>query len=172
MAKGWRSHNSVDTYIDAAPDEVYDLVADVTRSGERSRECVACTWLPGHEAGRAGARFRGHNRGLAMLAWIRWSRLCEVLVADRGREFSFRTVPSRWNYGERDSSIWGYRMEHEGKGTRLTHFHEAVVMPTPVLASVYGRLFPHHKDPRAAMTHTVDTLRQQLETPAASSATT
>ncbi|HXW88242.1 MAG TPA: SRPBCC family protein [Streptosporangiaceae bacterium] len=167
MSSAWRRHSTVDTYIDATPDAVYDLVADVTRTGERSTECVACTWLPGHDAGRVGARFRGHNRA----PHFRWTRICEVLVADRGREFAFRTVPSRWNYGASDSSIWGYRLQPEGAGTRLTHFHEVVVMPPPVMASLYGRFFPHHKDPRVPMAHTIDTLRRQLEATAASSPT-
>jgi hypothetical protein len=169
MSNGWRRQSTVDAYIGAAPDAVYDLVADVTRTGERSTECVACAWLPGRAPALAGARFRGHNRVGAL---VRWTRICEVLVADRGREFTFRTVPSRWDYSRRDSSIWGYRMAAEGQGTRLTHFHEAVLLPAPPLTSVYGRFFPHHKDPRAAMTYTLDTLRRQLETPAAPSGTT
>jgi hemerythrin-like domain-containing protein len=169
MPNGWRRQSAVDTYIDATPDAVYDLVADVTRTGERSTECVACTWLPGHEPAGVGARFRGDNRRSAL---VRWSRVCEVLAADRGQEFTFRTVPSRWNYGQRDSSIWGYRMEPEGQGTRLTHFHEILVMPAPGMAAIYGRMFPHHKDPRATMARTVDTLRRQLHASAATTATT
>jgi hypothetical protein len=169
MSKGWRRHSTVDTYVDTTPDAVYDLVADVTRSRERSTECVACTWLPGHEPGRVGARFRGDNRASTL---VRWSRICEVLVADRSREFTFRTVPARWDYSKLDSSIWGYRMQPEGQGTRLTHFHELLVMPAPGMACLYGRFFPHHKDPRAPMAHTLDMLRRQLEARADSSTAT
>jgi hypothetical protein len=59
MSKGWRRHSTVETYVETTPDTVYDLIADVTRSGVRSTECVACTWLPGHEPGRGGSLPRG-----------------------------------------------------------------------------------------------------------------
>jgi hypothetical protein len=51
MSNGWRRHSAVHTYIDATSDAVYDLIANVTRTGERSTVRVACTWLPGREPG-------------------------------------------------------------------------------------------------------------------------
>ena len=70
--------------IDARPEAVYDLVADVTRMGEWSPECVSCEWLdtPGAE----GSRFRGRNRN----GPARWTTTAKVLRADRGREFTLR----------------------------------------------------------------------------------
>jgi uncharacterized protein YndB with AHSA1/START domain len=49
----------VSVEIAAPPDAVYDLIADVTRMGEWSPECVRCRWLDGAQEARPGARFRG-----------------------------------------------------------------------------------------------------------------
>jgi hypothetical protein len=48
--------------IAAPADAIYDLVADVISTGDRSPECRSVEWLG--EPGRAveGARFRGRNR--------------------------------------------------------------------------------------------------------------
>src|SRR5437660_6307658 len=48
--------------VAARPQLVWDLVADVTRIGEWSQECIRAAWLG--EPGRTlpGARFTGHNR--------------------------------------------------------------------------------------------------------------
>lgn len=68
-------------------------------------------------------------------------------------------MPSRWNYGARDSSVWGYRVQPEAERTRLTHFHELVGMPAPVMASLYGR-FPV---PRSQSTsHPIAPLRPEM----------
>ena len=85
-------------HVDAAPDALYDMVSDVTRMGEWSPETVRCVWLDGADGPAAGARFKGTNkRGVA-----RWSTKPEVVVAERGREFSFVTrsigPSTRWSY--------------------------------------------------------------------------
>ena len=41
--------------IAAAPDEVYDVIADVTRMGERRPECYRCKWLDEVTAAVPGA---------------------------------------------------------------------------------------------------------------------
>ncbi|MCW2639115.1 MAG: hypothetical protein JWP76_1421 [Dactylosporangium sp.] len=88
----WRTEGSVSVYIDAAPDEVYAHISDVTRIGERSPECRSAQWLDGAMPGAIGARFRGHNRsGFA----ARWSRTCAVVDAVPGRSSAFRTLPQR-----------------------------------------------------------------------------
>ena len=76
-------------------DELYDLVADVTRMGEWSPVCKACWWDDGATA-RVGAGFTGRNE----LPERTWETHSEVVVADRGREFAFvvQVTGTRWGY--------------------------------------------------------------------------
>ena len=105
---------------------VYDLIADVTRMGEWSPECVSCEWLG--DPGEVGSTFRGRNRiGLA-----RWSTVARVLVAERPRTFSFATL-----HRDAAATRWTYRLEGDER-TRLTESFEAVT--TPLLFSVLERL--------------------------------
>jgi len=59
----------VHTEIAATPNAVYALLADVTRMGEWSTECVRCRWLGAVTEPRVGARFHGTSRN----GWHRWS---------------------------------------------------------------------------------------------------
>jgi hypothetical protein len=155
----WRTDGSVDTFIGAPPHVVYAAVADVTKTGERSPECHAAEWLPGSEPGTVGARFRGKNRkGL-----IRWTRVCEVVDAEPGRTFAFRTVPERVDITRRDSTKWGYDLEPEGDGTRVTHRYEVTQLPLRPMMAIYGRIMPHHRDMRPQMAETLAALKASLE---------
>jgi hypothetical protein len=167
MSAGWKTAGAVDLYIDARPEDIYDRVADVTGTGDRSLECSSCVWLRGAMAGTVGSRFRGTNRKGRV---IRWSRLCEVTAAERGRIFAFRTVPERWDVTRKDSTSWTFTFRPDGDGTRVTHSYEILKPPVGPLPRIFGWLFPHHKDMRPHMAHTLETLRDQLE-PAADRAT-
>ena len=48
--------------VAARPELVWDLVADITRVGGWSPECVRAAWLGEPGRPRPGARFTGHNR--------------------------------------------------------------------------------------------------------------
>ncbi|MGO8938710.1 MAG: SRPBCC family protein [Mycobacterium sp.] len=111
MPTARRGHGSID--IAAPPDLVYDLIADVTRTGEWSPECYRCEWLDGATAAAPGVRFRGYNR----LGLLRWERTAVVDTADRGRVFSFATVNDR---ASREETRWCYTMEPSSSGTLLT----------------------------------------------------
>jgi uncharacterized protein YndB with AHSA1/START domain len=112
--------------IDAPAATVYDLVADVTRMGDWSPECVKCEWKD--EPGQVGSTFRGSNRrGPA-----RWSTVARVLVADRPKEFAFATI-----YRGDESTRWTYRLAGDGP-TELTESFESV--RTPWLLGVVERL--------------------------------
>ncbi|HEX7168849.1 MAG TPA: SRPBCC family protein [Acidimicrobiales bacterium] len=103
-------------HVSAAPEVLYDMVTDVTRMGEWSPETVRCEWLDGATGPAQGARFKGTNkRGV-----IRWSTKPEVVVADRGREFSFVT------HSIGPSTKWTYRFEPSGGGTDLIESFETL----------------------------------------------
>lgn len=158
-ALDWRAGGETALVIDAPAHQVYEVIADVTRIGERSPECHTATWLGDDTSAVVGARFRGHNR-VGLLA--RWSRTCEVLRAVPGAEFTFRTVPER-DPSRRDSTIWSYRLVHEGSGTRVVHSYEVVLMPLLPMRFLYGLLLPDHRDMRPQMEQNLDALRRQLE---------
>jgi hypothetical protein len=158
MTKPIRTTGSVELYIEAAPEQIYRRVADVTGTGDRSLECRRCEWISGVAPATVGARFRGHNRK----GWlIRWSRVCEVTTADSPRAFAFRTVPSRWDPSRRDSTTWTYTLTPEGPGTLVTHSYEVTKMPLAPFKVIYGRMMPHHRDMRPHMIHTLEALRNE-----------
>ncbi len=153
-ARGWRTDGEVEAYVDAPPEEVYRVVADVTTVGQRSSECYAARWLPGAEPGTVGARFRGWNRS----GWARWSRTCEVLEADPGRSFVFRTLPERFDPRRIDSTTWSYTLTPEGSGTRVRHAYRVTRLPLAPFRLLIARVLPHHLDMRPHMAATLDAL--------------
>jgi Polyketide cyclase / dehydrase and lipid transport len=104
--------------IAAPADLLYDLVADVTSTGDRSPECRRVEWLGEPARAVTGARFRGHNRWRG----FSWWRNATILRADRGREFAFKTEPGRGIYN--DSTTWRYRFEPAGDATDVTESYE------------------------------------------------
>jgi hypothetical protein len=86
--------------IDASPETVYALVADLPSMGKWSPECYRCDWMGGARAAAPGVQFAGRNR----IGARRWSTKGTVVVADPGRELTFDVqsvagLPvSRWSY--------------------------------------------------------------------------
>ncbi|SHG74420.1 Polyketide cyclase / dehydrase and lipid transport [Jatrophihabitans endophyticus] len=97
--------------VAAAPDAVYALVSDVTRTGEWSPVCVGCEWDDG-ATGRVGDWFTGHNRTPER----EWSTRSQVVAAEPGRAFG-------WAVGE-GWVVWRYALEPVAGGTRLTESWE------------------------------------------------
>lgn len=95
-------------HVDASPQEVYDLVSDITRTGEWSVVCRAAEWEDPSSTG-VGARFIGHNETPTRT----WTTTSTVVAATPGEEFA-------WMVG--DGYVrWGYRMEPVDDGTELSH---------------------------------------------------
>src|SRR5438552_18641 len=78
-----------------SPEDLYDMVTDVTQMGSWSPVCKACWWDEG--AGpHVGAWFTGRNE----VPDRTWETRSQVVVADRGREFAFivNGTWTRWGY--------------------------------------------------------------------------
>jgi hypothetical protein len=97
--------------VACSPEELYDLVSDVTRMGEWSPICAACWWDDDRDAAggpRPGAWFTGRNQTPERT----WETRSQVVAADRGREFAFE-VNNGW-------VRWSYTFAPAAGGTELT----------------------------------------------------
>lgn len=112
--------------VAATPEAVYDLVSDVTRTGEWSPVCASCWWDDEAEAGQVGARFTGRNE----LPERTWETRSQVVAAERGREFG-------WVVGQ-GFVRWAFLMAPEGEGTRLTETWEFTPAGQEMFAEKYG----------------------------------
>ena len=102
--------------VAAPPELVWDLVADVTRMGGWSPECIHSAWLG--EPGRAqpGARFIGRNR---FPDGFEYEVTCVVTEADRPRAFAWVVLDDTGDPA-RPSSSWRYRIDPlPGGGSRV-----------------------------------------------------
>jgi hypothetical protein len=97
--------------VSRSPEDLYDMVADVTRMGEWSPICRACWWDDG-DGPRAGAWFTGRNE----LPGRTWETRSEIVAADRGREFAW-IVGGAW-------VRWGYTFAPVDGGTQVTESWE------------------------------------------------
>lgn len=87
--------SSASITVARAPEDLYDMVADVTRMGEWSPICTACWWDDG-QGPSVGAWFTGRNEQPDRA----WETRSKVVAADRGREFTFVVGGTyvRWSY--------------------------------------------------------------------------
>lgn len=151
----WLTHDSHHSVIEADPDRIYDLVADMPRMGEWSPECRRVEWGENTSGPVQGATFVGHNRG-GPGGLMKWRRRGRVLVADRGSEFAFVTEE-----GGRESTLWRYLFEPTDGGTRVTESYE--VRWIPLWARVLDVPTNRARELRQAMAHTLDRLKVASE---------
>jgi hypothetical protein len=111
--------------IARSPEDLYDLVTDVTRMGDWSPVCKACWWEEG-ESLRVGAWFGGRNE----LPERTWETRSEVVAADRGREFAFVVNGT--------IARWGYSFAPVDGGTELTESWEFLPAGLEMFAERFG----------------------------------
>jgi hypothetical protein len=112
--------------VNAPPDEVWGMVADITRMGEYSPVCRRNEWVGEPSEPVVGARFRGYNRN----GPFRWSRECAVTEVEPGRVFAFSTIfkgaeSTRWRYAFAPTSA---------DGTLVTEAYQVIRVPRWVRA--------------------------------------
>ena len=120
-----RSHTE-SIVVAVPPDELYDLISDVTRTGEWSPSCRECRWADGATEAAVGARFHGRNEGQGRS----WDTVSEVVAADRGREFT-------WVVGE-GYVRWSYALDATDGGTRLTESWDFLPAGIEMFHAKYG----------------------------------
>jgi hypothetical protein len=143
--------------VAAPPEAIWDMVADVTRMGEWSPECTSCRWIGRRKGPQVGATFIGFNRR----GWARWATTNAVEESERGRAFVWRV---------RETGVrWGYRLEPEGDGTRLTETRDLSRARTGLIRSlgvVVGGMDHHADELREGMRQTLDRIKAAAEAPA------
>jgi hypothetical protein len=151
-------HDSVSLHMQARPEEVYALVADVTRTPEFSPEILECTWLDGATAPAVGARFKARNKVANRPAW---HNKPVVTVVDPGRRFAFARTEAFAGTVE-----WTYQFEPDRDGTLVTESYNVTKKLSPVGWFIIGGLFARkdrRTDLRAGMEQTLQRLREVAE---------
>lgn len=105
---------------------VYDIVSDITRTGEWSPVCTSCWWDDEASAGVAGAWFTGRNE----LPDRTWETRSQVVVAEPGQEFA-------WIVGGKFVR-WGYTVAAVDAGTVLTESWELLPEGIAMFGEKYG----------------------------------
>lgn len=98
--------------INRPPAEVWAAVADITRMGDWSPECIAGRWVGGATGPAVGAKFEGDNIAkLAGRTVKKWTTTSEVTACEPGATFAF--VAEGY-------TTWTYTFEAAGEGTKVT----------------------------------------------------
>jgi carbon monoxide dehydrogenase subunit G len=108
----YRHADSID--VDAPPEAVYALVADITRIGEFSPVCKSAQWVDDDRT-----RFTGDN----VLPDMQWTTTCRIDVAEPGKEFTFTNLGMD---GSRELVRWSYEFSATGDGTTVTERWEVL----------------------------------------------
>lgn len=93
--------------IDRSPEEVFDLVADVSQMGRWSPVCTGGT------LDDDGEWFTGTNS----MDGAEWETRCRVVARDRGREFAF---VNHGLEGRVEMVRWGFELRPTSGGTEVT----------------------------------------------------
>jgi uncharacterized protein YndB with AHSA1/START domain len=134
----------VEVVVDAPPEAVWAVLADVTRIGEWSHECRGAEWLNGAREAAQGVRFRGRNRAGVL---VRWARVCVFRAVDPPRELVWETIGPPLM---RDASLWRVRLDPVDGGTRIRQ--EFRILSMAAWADrVVAAVIPAHRDRIAAL---------------------
>jgi uncharacterized protein YndB with AHSA1/START domain len=143
--------------IEAAPERVWALITDITRMGEWSPECRGGRWSRGVTGPAVGARFVGFNA----YGRLRWRTHCRVVECEEPRNFSFTVAEN--------GMTWGWRLEPDGAGTRLTQWRERTSRPNLLArALVASGLLGNDREAlmREGMERTLAAVKATAEAPA------
>lgn len=128
--------------VQASAETLYDLISDITRTGQWSPVCTSCWWDDEETAGKVGAWFTGRNE----LPHRSWETRSQVVAAERGREFAWAVGGSFVH--------WGYLLTPTAAWTTLTETWEFLPAGIAMFEEKFG------DDASAQIT---DRTRQALE---------
>ena len=126
--------DSVTVHMSATPEQVWELVSDITNTGKFSPETFEAEWQGGATGPALGARFRGHVRrnGRGPVYWTN----CVITACEPGRDFAFSVEGP----GGKAVNTWRYQFEPSGDGTDVTEsFRLADMLPLRLYWLLAGR---------------------------------
>lgn len=146
----------VERTIAGAPDQLWALVADVTRMGEWSPESAGGTWVGGATGPAIGARFKGKNGSGSKS----WTTDCVVTACEPGKRFAFDVKAAMGLKVAR----WSYEFEPVAGGCRVVerwedHRGALVTLVGPIVTGTKDRVGRN----RETMTATLERLAAAVE---------
>lgn len=149
-------HRTAEIYIEASPEEVYDVVSDLQRMSEWSPDLDWVRFSEGYRETAEGAKFQGRDQ----MGPLKWTSDCRVHVARRGEELSWDVVDGEWPV-----TRWRYRMEPQADGTRLQESVELLRVPasSKVLWLLEGGQEGHLDKLQQSMQRTLEQIKEEVE---------
>ena len=149
------STGSASITIDRPPAEVWAAIADITRMGDWSPECIAGRWVGGATGPAIGAKFEGDNMAkLAGRTIKKWTTTSEVTACEPGAVFEF--VAEGY-------TTWRYSFEAAGTGTRVTETFDYTAKG--FMGFVYDKVLFRPKAMTKGMQRTLERVKAGLEHP-------
>lgn len=151
-------HDEVELYMEAAPEAIYALIADVTRMPEFSPEILDCSWLDEATSAAVGARFVARNK---VSRGPSWRNKPVVTIVEPGKRFAFARTEKFGGTVE-----WTYRFEPEGTGTRVIESYDVREPIGRIGWFVIGTLFGEktRRDVlRKGMEQTLERIKETVE---------
>ena len=140
----------------ATPEQIWELVSDVTQIGRYSPETFEAEWLDGATGPAVGAKFRSHvkRNGRGPIYWTS----CEVVASEPGREFAFVVKT-----GDRPTNTWRYTIEpRDGGGADVTEsFQLADLWPLRLYWALFG--WTRGRTNRNGMRTTLERIKAAVE---------
>jgi uncharacterized protein YndB with AHSA1/START domain len=150
---------SVTEEIGAPAEQVWAMVADLTRMGEWSPENEGVTWSGGAAGPEPGARFTGANRN----GKKKWKTDGTIVDVEPSRLFTFRIKAAGFKVAE-----WRYVFEATATGCRVT---ETWIDQRGRIAKALGKPVSGVADRAAHNQATMEQTLKRLKTAAESTST-
>ena len=149
------STGSASITIDRPPAEVWAAIADITRMGDWSPECIAGRWVGVATGPAIGASFVSDNVAkLAGRTIKKWTTTSEVTACEPGAVFEF--VAEGY-------TTWRYSFEAAGTGTRVTETFDYTAKG--FMGFVYDKVLFRPKAMTKGMQRTLERVKAGLEHP-------
>jgi len=140
----------VEKTMAGTPEQLWAMVADVTRMGSWSPENSGAEWVGGATGPAAGARFKGRNS----FGGKTWSTDCVVTACEPGKRFGFDVTTKGFKVAR-----WLYEFAAVDGGCRVTESWED---HRGLLASKLAPLATGVKDRPARNRETMEATLEQL----------
>ena len=145
---------SASVTINAAPEQVWAALSDVTRMPSWSPQ-VRKTIIRGGGSPGVGTKFVNINRD----GWKHWPTSARIVRCDPYTQFAFRVDQNR--------TVWSFTLEEAGGGTRVTQRRETpegISQVSNVMVNVgLGGQKPFTEMMRRGMEQTLQRLKAELE---------